>query len=97
MFLPVLHFLLLKYSRHLARFVLDQGFNLTEQTDLRFMETLFRFAREHLKYHPTLVLPQFFARGFAERKLILVTDLIQLCKEKNKELSKEKISKKKFK
>ncbi len=51
--------------------------------------------RNEFNYRPALNLSQFFTVGFAERKLILVCDLIKLCKRKHNELSKQRAEAKK--
>lgn len=53
-------------------------------------EEVYKILRNEFNYRPSLNLTQFFNPGFAERKLILVCDLIKLCKRKHNEISKQK-------
>ncbi|KAH3755953.1 Centrosomal protein of 44 kDa [Pelomyxa schiedti] len=87
--LPLLHFAVVDYSGVLSRYAFDKGYALVAKTDKRFVESLFRFLREELDYRPQLTLVQFFSTGFAERKLILLFDVIKLCMTKHEALMKQ--------
>ncbi|KAJ7524077.1 hypothetical protein O6H91_18G076600 [Diphasiastrum complanatum] len=86
--LPLLHYALLGYSRHVARFLSSSGYELYAKSDLRFMECLLKFLRSEFGYRCPLTLAQIFSRGFSERKLLFLHDVIQACKRKHNELSK---------
>lgn len=59
------------------------------------LQGVYKLLRGDMQYNPSLTLPQFFSHGFAEHKMILVTDLIKLVKEKKKEITKAVGAKKK--
>ena len=63
--LPVLHFVLLDYSPHVAAFVAAKGFALYAQDDASFIDAVFRFAAQHLGVRAALQPRQCLARGFA--------------------------------
>lgn len=63
--LPVLHFVLLDYSPHVAAFVAAKGFALYAQDDASFVDAVFRLSGLHLGLRPSLQARQFLARGFA--------------------------------
>ncbi len=77
----------------MASWVSETGYDLMGKSDSRFMEGVYKFVRAQFNYNPSLTLPQFFTVGFAERKLIFVSELIQMTKEKHKELKKSQDSK----
>ena len=89
-FLPLLHFVLLQASVEIARWIVHTGYELTAKSDLRFVETVYRLARQELNYNPILTSKQFFATGFAERKLQMLTELSALCRSKHADLVRER-------
>ncbi len=122
-FLPLLSFTLLKFSRHVARFILRNGYevstaavsrtghkccgpavNVTDpllpgpvqlagKTDQRFVESVFRMLRELLSVRTVLTPAQFFEQGFAERKVLLLCDLIAAAKRiHNEEVRQERLA-----
>lgn len=90
--LPILHFALLSFSEPFARFLSNRGFELRAKSDLRFLEGAYRFFREHRSYAPALSVSQFFAAGFAERKVMLCQDILRLVLETHQELTAGKRS-----
>ncbi|KAH7288408.1 hypothetical protein KP509_31G025700 [Ceratopteris richardii] len=81
--LPVIHYALLGYSRHVARHLSENGYALFAKSDARFMECTLKYLREEMNYRCPLTVAQIFSRGFAERKILLV------CKRKHFELAKQ--------
>lgn len=79
-FLPMLHYALLSFSRTVARALLDRGFDLAGKSDLRFIEGVIRVLQDVFNYRPGLLPGQILTRGFAERKVILVHDIVVMCK-----------------
>ena len=92
MFLPIIHHSLLGFSKHVAKFVSDNGFDLFAKNDYRFMEGVYKLLASHFNYRPCVSINQFFSSGFAERKLLFCADVISLCREKHKELAKRSSS-----
>ncbi|KAL3699630.1 hypothetical protein R1sor_017652 [Riccia sorocarpa] len=75
--LPLLHYALLGFSRHVARYLSASGYELYAKSDLRFMESALRFFRQEFNYRCALTIAQMFSRGYAERKMIFIHDAIQ--------------------
>ena len=88
-FLPIMHHVLLDYSHELASYFVNKNYDLYGRTDLRFVETVFKILRQEFSYKPSLTKEQFLALGFAERKIILLTDVAKICREKNKSFLKK--------
>ncbi|KAH9559020.1 hypothetical protein CY35_06G037300 [Sphagnum magellanicum] len=84
--LPLLHYALLGYSRHVARYIFVNGYELYAKSDLRFVECVMKLLRKEFDYRCPLTVAQIFARGFAEKKFLFVHDVIQMCKRKHNEL-----------
>ena len=84
--LPVLHYVLLGFSRHVARHLAEAGYELSAKTDLRFVEVVFRALRELHRYRPQLSPAQFLSHKFAEKKIMLLHDVVVLCKRKHNEV-----------
>ena len=55
------------------------------------MEIIYKVLVQEFGYKPALTKEQFLALGFAERKIILVKDIVGLCRQKHLQLSKKKI------
>lgn len=70
----------------MAAYLGECGHELYGKSDLRFMEGVYRAIRDELGYSPKLSRTQFFSTGFAEHKMMMVTDMIRLIIAKNKEL-----------
>ena len=83
--LPALHYAMLGFSRHVTGSFCDGGFDLQAKTDGRFVEHAWRALRESFGYNPKLTPQQFLSPGFAERKLMLLYDAIELCKRRHNE------------
>ncbi|KAJ3108952.1 Centrosomal protein of 44 kDa [Phlyctochytrium planicorne] len=79
-FLPLIHYILLDASAQLASYISERGHDLYGKRDTRFIEAVYKLLRDEFNYRPTLTKNQFFSMGFAERKLIFISDLIRLCR-----------------
>ncbi|GIL72177.1 hypothetical protein Vretimale_340 [Volvox reticuliferus] len=91
--LPLFNFTLLKFSRHVARFIVQHGFELAGKTDQRFVESCFKLFRDVLNVRTVLTPAQFFEHGYAERKVLLLCDIIAVCKKlHNEEVRQERLA-----
>ncbi|OMJ82769.1 hypothetical protein SteCoe_16415 [Stentor coeruleus] len=86
--LPIIHYLLLSYSKVFAEYIIDQGFDLMSKNDFGFMESVFKLMRHKFNYQPVLKIGQFLSSGFAERKLIMLIQIIEIVKKKAAELQR---------
>ena len=88
-FLPLLHWALLEYSHPVALWLAEVGSGLSPaMSDARFVETAHRVLRERFAYRSSLNVHQLLQpSGFAERKMLLVLDVLQLCRTKHDELA----------
>ena len=41
-FLPLVHFILLDYSKNVAQYIVDNGFDLYAKSDYRFIESVYK-------------------------------------------------------
>ncbi|CAD7697406.1 unnamed protein product [Ostreobium quekettii] len=85
-FLPVLHHVLLKFSRALARDVSEHGYEIQGKTDQRFVECAFKVMRDIFGMRLVLTPGQFLEQGYAERKVLLLIELLQVCKRRHNDL-----------
>ena len=81
-FLPILHHVLLNYSEAFAAHIVEKGFELSGKSDARFVESIYKLLVQMFNYKPQLTKEQFFMNGFAERKIILCTEIVGLVKSK---------------
>ncbi|MCQ2817994.1 MAG: hypothetical protein MJ252_12080 [archaeon] len=86
-FLPVIHYTLFNYSQNVARHLSENNFDMFAKNDLDFINSAFKCLIKLFNYKPSLSTKQFFSDGFAEAKIILCNDIINLVKDKDKELS----------
>ncbi|XP_022098965.1 centrosomal protein of 44 kDa-like isoform X2 [Acanthaster planci] len=91
-FLPLLHYILLDFSHPMAGHIINNDIQLYGKSDDKFLAAVYKVLRDIFHYKPSITRQQFFSRGFAEHKIILVVDLIRMVKEKHKELSKGTIA-----
>jgi hypothetical protein len=77
-FLSILQYCLQSYSANVAAYLDDYNCELTGPPDEAYLETVFRVLRELLDYRPVLSLSQFLRQGYAERKILMVLDVMGL-------------------
>ena len=87
--LPLVHFALLGYSKHVQESLMAKGYDLFAKTDVRFLEAVYKLLRHEFGYQPQLRVEQFFAEGFIECKIILVHDVLKLCQRCHADLQRE--------
>uniref|UniRef100_A0A9J8BR35 Centrosomal protein of 44 kDa n=1 Tax=Cyprinus carpio carpio TaxID=630221 RepID=A0A9J8BR35_CYPCA len=87
--LPIVSFAFTSFSPSLTEHLVDYGMELTGMNDLRFIENVYKVLREVFSYKPLLTKQQFLQFGFAERKVIILSDIIGLVLNKHKELTKD--------
>ncbi|OMJ96102.1 hypothetical protein SteCoe_275 [Stentor coeruleus] len=90
--LPIIHYLLLSYSKVFAEYIIDQGFGIMSKNDFSFMESVFKLMRHKFNYQPVLKIGQFLSSGFAERKLIMLIQMIEIVKKKAAELQRYQLA-----
>jgi len=83
-FLAIYHYLMVDYSASLAQHVADMGLEFYAKTDMRFMQAMYKALREVFSYKPPLTKEQFFSNGFAERKIIMCTEIVTKTKDWHK-------------
>lgn len=82
-FLPLLHFALLGASLPVARWIAERGYMLSTATDERFVEAVHRLLRDDFSYRPQLTVQQLLSDRFAQKKVLLVIDVLRLCSAKH--------------
>ncbi|XP_071787740.1 uncharacterized protein [Asterias amurensis] len=87
-YLPLLHYILLDYSRAIAQLIINNDMELYGKNDNKFVAAAYKVLRDIFHYKPSITRHQFFSRGFAEHKIMLLVDIIRMVTEKNKELCK---------
>jgi hypothetical protein len=89
--IPMLRYALTCLSHKLARKLLNQGYAVYSTGDSAFMEAVYRVCVHSFHYYPVLSLLQFMhpPKGYAERKMAFVTNVIQCALNKHAELTRE--------
>ncbi|PVD35090.1 hypothetical protein C0Q70_06371 [Pomacea canaliculata] len=91
-YLPLYHYAFSTYSPVFA----DEIIHLLDDTlysksDLRFMESVYRVLRDLFRYKPSITKEQFFSAGnFAERKVMMCTDILRLVRDRVRLLEPQK-------
>ena len=88
-YLPIIHYSLFNYSSLVAKFLSDNHYDMYAKNDLDFIETAFKCLLNLFNYKPEINTNQFFSNGFAEGKIILCKEIIDLVLQKDNELSKK--------
>lgn len=91
-FLPIIHYSLFNYSKYVADFLNQNNYNMFAKCDLDFINSAFKSLIKLFNYKPSLSTKQFFSEGFAEAKVILCSDIINLVKTKHSQLCKKAYS-----
>lgn len=88
-YLPIIHYTLFNYSSFVAKYLLDKKCDMYAKNDLDFINSAFQSLIRFFNYKPTLSTKQFFTDGFAEGKVILCSNIINIVKAKHSELAKK--------
>ncbi|CAH1777138.1 unnamed protein product [Owenia fusiformis] len=75
-YLPIYHYLFTNYSVALAERLSEKNVELFSKTDLSFMQAVYKILRDVFNYKPPVTKDQFFSAGFAERKIIMCSEII---------------------
>ncbi|NXA40734.1 CEP44 protein, partial [Eudromia elegans] len=86
-FLPIISYSFTSFSTYIAELLVKCDVELSAKNDLRFIEAIYKLLRDLFQYKPILTKQQFLQFGFAERKMQVVCDIINLVMKKHKELS----------
>ena len=85
-YLPIIHYSLFNYSPVVAKFLSDKHSDMFAKNDLDFINTAFHCLITLFNYKPELNTEQFFSNKFAEGKVILCKEIIDLVIQKNNQL-----------
>ena len=91
-YLPIIHYSLFNYSPLVAKFLSDKHYDMYAKNDLDFINTAFKCLMTLFNYKPDINTNQFFSNGYAEGKVILCKEIIDIVLQKDSELSKKKKS-----
>ncbi|XP_072181383.1 uncharacterized protein [Diadema setosum] len=89
-FLPILHYVMCDFSRPLSELILDSNIDMVGKSDRKFLEATYKALRDLFSYKPCITAQQFFSKGFAERKILLMIDVVAMVRKKHKSLSAKK-------
>ena len=89
-YLPIIHYSLFNYSPLVAKFLSDKHYDMYAKNDLDFINTAFKCLITLFNYRPDINTNQFFSNGYAEGKVILCKEIIDIVLQKDLELSKKK-------
>ncbi|KAH9492636.1 Centrosomal protein of 44 kDa [Bulinus truncatus] len=81
-YLAIYHYLFTSYSTKLNKDIVNSNNELYGKSDMRFMEAVYKILRDMFDYKPQIHREQFFSEGYAERKLIMATDILRLVRGK---------------
>uniref|UniRef100_A0A4W3GR63 Centrosomal protein of 44 kDa n=1 Tax=Callorhinchus milii TaxID=7868 RepID=A0A4W3GR63_CALMI len=85
-FLPIMNYAFTSYSTHLTEQLVANGVELAGKNDLRFIEAVYKVLRDQFQYKPVLSKDQFLHCGFAERKIQILCDIINIVTNRHKEM-----------
>jgi hypothetical protein len=90
-FVPMLRYALSAMSHKLTRHLLNHGYEIYATSDAKFIECVYKVCIHAFHYYPVLTQLQFLnpPKGYAERKIVLVTSVIQCCLTKHQELVRD--------
>ncbi|XP_051876113.1 centrosomal protein of 44 kDa isoform X1 [Pristis pectinata] len=86
-FLPIVSYAFTSYSTYVTEQLITSGVELVGKNDTRFLDAVYKVLRDQFQYKPLLLKDQFLHCGFAERKIQLLCDIINIVTKKHKELS----------
>ncbi|XP_078417714.1 centrosomal protein of 44 kDa [Cetorhinus maximus] len=86
-FLPIISYAFTSYSTYVTEQLITAGVELAGKNDSRFLDAVYKLLRNQFQYKPLLLKDQFLHYGFAERKMQLSCDIINIVTKRHKELS----------
>ena len=87
-FLKCLHYTLFGASPKVCKFLYENGVSPQTQylPDFKFLTRVMAVLISVLNYKPKLTIEQFFKYGFAEQKMLLCCDVVELVRRKHRQL-----------
>ncbi|XP_013092491.2 centrosomal protein of 44 kDa-like [Biomphalaria glabrata] len=85
-YLAIYHYLFTSYSTKLNKDIVNSNNELYGKSDMRFMEAVYKILRDMFEYKPQIHREQFFTDGYAERKMIMATDVLRQVQSRYKPL-----------
>ncbi|KAM9817855.1 centrosomal protein of 44 kDa-like isoform X5 [Syngnathus typhle] len=90
-FLPILSFCLTTFSPPFAEQLMAAGLEMASKSDLRFTDTLYKVLRDIFHYKPVVSKEQFLQKGFGQRKMSTLCDIIDLVLKRHRDLNKPRL------
>ncbi|XP_049577522.1 centrosomal protein of 44 kDa isoform X1 [Syngnathus scovelli] len=90
-FLPILSFCLTTFSPAFAEQLMAAGLEMATKSDLRFTDTLYKVLRDIFHYKPVVSKQQFLQKGFVQRKIATLCDIIDLVLKRHRDLNKPRL------
>jgi len=87
-FLPIIHHCLLVFSKPVARFIEQRGYQLSGRNDYSFLETALSILERDFNYKANFKLNEFFGPASASLKVSFAIDLASLVRSKHVSLTK---------
>ncbi|KAJ3351609.1 Centrosomal protein of 44 kDa [Allomyces javanicus] len=88
-YLPIIHYVLLNAFPRVAQdLVGNNQYAMHGKRDRRFLDAVYRVLRDLFAYKPALTRDQFFHHGFAARKLLFLLDMIDLVRNRARDLDR---------
>ncbi|KNE68088.1 hypothetical protein AMAG_13257 [Allomyces macrogynus ATCC 38327] len=88
-YLPIIHYVLLDAFPRVAQdLVGNNQYTMHGKRDRRFLDAVYRVLRDLFAYKPALTRDQFFHHGFAARKLLFLLDMIELVRNRARDLDR---------
>jgi len=89
-YLPILHYIFLSYSRDIAQLLLDNDYEIFSKSDKEFVEKILKALVSIFNYKPNITAKQFFSNGYAEAKVIFCSEVIRVIKQENQNIIKKR-------
>jgi hypothetical protein len=93
-FLPIIHYVILDYSKYIAKVLYDNQYELFSKSDQDFISKAFKALIDLFNFKPNVTVKQFFSLGYAEAKVILCLEVIRIIKGEHNNLVKKAYSSK---
>ncbi|KAM5193928.1 centrosomal protein of 44 kDa [Mantella aurantiaca] len=87
--LPIISYTFTGYSTHIAEILVSLDVELSAKSDLRFIDAVYKVLRDVFHYKPILTKQQFLQCAFSERKIQIVSDIIDCVVKKHKEITSQ--------
>ncbi|KAL9646167.1 hypothetical protein ABK040_008044 [Willaertia magna] len=85
--IAILNFIFMEYNEAIAKYLVHKGYDIYGKKEVKFYQIIYSILINEFDYRPNIPIDNIVKDGYAERKILLLCDIIRLVKQKVDELN----------